>query len=338
LWGVDFIEPMLAKHVERPPEGDEWAYEIKWDGVRAMALVEGGEVALASRRGERMTKRYPELAAIGAALGDTEAMFDGEVAAFNEAGIPSFQLLQKRMGLTTESTIRRRVAEVPVTFVAFDLVWLDGRSLVDEPYERRRELLAGLGFDGPSWQAPAQHGGEGAKLLAAARERGLEGIVAKRLGSPYCPGRRTDYWLKTRARKRQEFVVGGYNPGEGGRRGRIGSLLVGYWDSTPEEAERLGREQKLVYAGGVGTGFTEAMLDRLTKLLTPLVREDSPFELGEDPVAKTRYRPGGPAVFCEPELVGEVEFTEWTFEGTLRQPAFKGLRDDKDPRQVIRES
>jgi bifunctional non-homologous end joining protein LigD len=335
---MDFVEPMLAKHVENPPEGDEWAYEIKWDGVRAIASVEGGGLALCSRRGERMSARYPELAAIGSALDGAEAMLDGEVVAFDERDIPSFQLLQKRMGLTTESTIRRRVAEVPVTFVAFDLVALDGHSLVDEPYERRRELLAGLEFDGPSWQAPAEHRGEGARLLAVARERGLEGIVAKRLGSPYCPGRRTDYWLKTRARKRQEFVVGGYNPGEGGRRGRIGSLLVGYWDSTPEEAERLGRDQKLVYSGGVGTGFTEAMLDRLTALITPIVTDTNPFELGVDPVTKRRYHPGGPPVFCRPELVCEVEFTEWTFEGTLRQPAFKGLRDDKDARAVVRES
>jgi bifunctional non-homologous end joining protein LigD len=335
---VDFVEPMLAKQVERPPEGNGWAYEIKWDGVRAMAGVEGGEVEICSRRGERMTKRYPELSAIGSALSGTDALLDGEVVAFTDAGVPSFQLLQRRMGLTTESTIRRRVAEVPVTFVAFDIVSLDGRSLVDEPYERRREFLAGLGFDGPSWQAPAEHRGEGGRLLEVARERGLEGIVAKRIGSPYCPGRRTDYWLKTRARRRQEFVIGGYNPGEGGRRGRIGSILVGLWDATPEEAERLGREQRLVYAGGVGTGFTEAMLSRLTELLTPLLRDDSPFELGEDPVAKTRYRPGGPAVFCEPELVCEVEFTEWTFEGTLRQPAFKGLRDDKDSHDVVRES
>jgi bifunctional non-homologous end joining protein LigD len=334
---MEFITPMLAKQVAEPPEGEGWVYEIKWDGVRAMAGVEDGELTLCSRRGERMTARYPELAAIGPAMRGTDAMLDGEVVAFDESDVPSFQLLQRRMGLTTESTIRRRVSEVPVTFVAFDLVHLDDRSLVDEPYERRRELLAGLDFEGPSWQAPAEHRGEGAKLLAAARERGLEGVVAKRLGSPYCPGRRTDYWLKTRARRGQEFVIGGYNPGEGSRRGRVGSLLVGYRDTTPEEAERLGREQKLVYAGGVGTGFTEAMLDRLTSLLEPLVIDHNPFELGVDPVAKRRYHPGGPPVFCRPELVCEVEFTEWTFEGTLRQPAFKGLRDDKDPREVVRE-
>ena len=334
---MDFIEPMLARQVEEPPEGEEWAYEIKWDGVRAIAAVEDGELSLYSRRGERMTFRYPELEAIAEALDASEAMFDGEIVAFDQSGIPRFQRLQRRMGLTTEATIRRRVAEIPVTYVAFDLVWLDGRRLVDEPYESRRELLAGLDFDGPSWQAPGHHRGGGSRLLEVARERGLEGIVAKRADSPYCPGRRTSYWLKTRARRGQELVIGGYNPGEGSRRGRVGSLLVGYWDATPEEAKRLGREPRLVYAGGVGTGFTEEMLDRLRDLLGPRVRDTSPFELGVDPVVKRRYHPGGPPVFVEPDLVGEFEFTEWTDEGTLRQPAFKGLRDDKDPREVVRE-
>jgi bifunctional non-homologous end joining protein LigD len=334
---VEFVEPMLARQVEDPPEGDRWAYELKWDGVRAMAGVEAGELTLWSRRGEPMTARYPELVAIARALGDTAVLLDGEIVAFGESGVPSFQRLQKRMGLTTEATIRRRVAEVPVTFIAFDVIRLDGGDLTEEPYERRRELLAGLEFDGPSWQAPGHHHGSGAELLAAARERGLEGIVAKQLDSPYCPGRRTSYWLKTRARRGQELVIGGYNPGEGSRRGRIGSLLVGYWDATPEEAKRLGREGRLVYAGGVGTGFTEKMLDRLGELLAPLVRDTNPFELGVDPVAKRRYHPGGPPVFVEPALVCEVEFTEWTDEGTLRQPAFKGLRDDKDPREVVRE-
>ena len=179
------------------------------------------------------------------------------------------------------------------------------------------------------------------RFLAAARAQGLEGIVCKRLGSQYRPGKRSADWLKIRARLGQELLIGGYMPGEGGRRGKVGSLLVGYWDSTPAEAERLDRPQRLVYAGGVGTGFTDAMLDRLIGLLKPLAIEESRFELGEDPSlkykARARERGAGP-VWVRPELVGEFEFTEWTREGTLRQPAFKGLRDDKDPREVVRES
>jgi bifunctional non-homologous end joining protein LigD len=209
-----------------------------------------------------------------------------------------------------------------------------------EPYERRRELLTDLGLDGPSWRTPAHHVGGGEEFLAAAREQGLEGIVCKRLGSPYRPGKRSHDWLKIRARRGQELVIGGYMPGEGGRAGRVGSLLVSYWDTTPEEAESLGRPQRLVYAGGVGTGFTDAMLDRLINLLRPLEVPESPFELGEDPREKykgrARQRGAGP-VWVRPEVVGEFEFTEWTREGTLRQPAFKGLRDDKDPREVVRE-
>ena len=167
------------------------------------------------------------------------------------------------MGLTTESTIRARAAETPATYVAFDLLWLDGESLLAEPYERRRELLAGLEFDGPSWQAPAHHVGDGARLWEAVRAQGLEGIVAKRLQSPYRPGQRSREWLKVRYRRGQELVIGGWMPGEGSRGGRVGSLLVGHWDATPEEAKSLGRPQRLVYAGGVGTGFTQEMLDRL---------------------------------------------------------------------------
>ena len=155
-------------------------------------------------------------------------------------------------------------------------------------------------------------------------------MVSKRLGSPYRPGRRSGEWIKVRNRRGQELLIGGWMPGEGGRTGRIGSLLVGYWDATPEEAERLRRPQRLVYAGGVGTGFTDRMLEDLTAMLAPLERDESPFELGIGP---KRPNPR----WCEPELVCEVEFTEWTREETLRQPSFKGLRDDVDPRRVVRE-
>ncbi len=334
------VQPMLARLSPRPPAGDDWAFELKWDGVRAIAYADRGEVRVAGRRGEDATPRYPELAAAGDALAGHRAVFDGEVVAFDEQGRPSFQLLQRRMGLADTGRIAQRTRESPVTYVVFDLLWLDGRELFNHPYEERRDLLGELGLDAPSWQAPRHHLGDGAALLDLVRERRLEGIVAKRLGSVYRPGRRTSDWLKTPNRRRQEVLVGGYMPGEGGRAGRVGSLLVGHWDATPEEAERLGRSQKLVYAGGVGTGFTDEMLADLTTLLEPLRRDGSPFELGWDPREKyrARVRERGALVWCEPELVCEVEFSQWTHEGTLRQAAFKGVRDDKDPREVVRES
>lgn len=333
------LKPMLATPATTPPEGDGWAFEIKWDGVRALARVSGGELGISSRSGEDATRRYPELADLAASVG-RDVVLDGEIVALDGEGRASFQQLQRRMGLSRPETIARRAAEIPVTYVAFDLLHLDGDSLLAEPYDRRRELLAGLDLDDTHWRAPAHHLGGGERFLAAARERGLEGIVCKRRDSPYRPGRRSADWLKIRARLGQELVIGGFMPGEGGRRGRIGSLLVGYWDTTPDEAAALGRPQRLVYAGGVGTGFTEAMLDRLIAALTPLRRDDCPFELGEDPRSKYRARArerGAGPVWVEPRLVGEFEFTEWTREGTLRQPSFKGLRGDKPARDVVRE-
>ena len=332
---------MLATPAAAPPDADGWAFEIKWDGVRAIALCEGGLLRISSRRGEDASHRYPELTGLPDALGGRAAILDGEIVAFDAQGRPSFQTLQRRMGLSKSETIARRSREVPVTFVAFDLLHLGRDSLIAEPYERRRELLGTLGLDGDAWRAPAHRIGDGSAFLEAARAQGLEGIVCKRLGSPYRPGRRSADWLKIRARLRQELVVGGYMPGEGGRSGAVGSLLVGYWDRTPEEAVSTGSAQKLVYAGGVGTGFTDEMLKRLRELLEPLRVNEMRFELGEDPREKykgrARARGAGP-VWVEPLVICEVEFTEWTRENTLRQPSFKGLRDDKAPREVVRET
>jgi bifunctional non-homologous end joining protein LigD len=335
------LEPMLARPATVLPTADDWAYEIKWDGIRALTYIDDRGLRIAARRGTDHTPRYPEFVGMREAFEGREVILDGEIVAFDGSGRPSFQLLQRRMGLTTEATIRLRAQETPATYVAFDVLWLDGRSLLTEPYTERRRALAELGFDGPNWQAPAHHVGDGDRLWDAVRAQGLEGVVAKRLDSPYRPGARSGEWLKVRYRRGQELVVGGWMPGEGSRGGRVGSLLVGHWDATPEEAKRLGRPQKLVYAGGVGTGYTQEMLKRLTQLLKPLERPDSPFELGEDPVVKYRQRArerGAGPRWVEPQLVCEVEFTEWTREGTLRQSAFKGLRDDKDPREVVRES
>jgi bifunctional non-homologous end joining protein LigD len=334
------LEPMLATASRTLPPGDDWAYELKWDGVRAICFVRpDAGVRVCARRGDDASARYPELAPIAAAHHGRELILDGEVVAFDEDGHPSFGLLQRRMGLTDPIQVARRSAETPVTYVAFDLLWLDGRSLLAEPYERRRELLAGLGFDGASWQAPAHRAGGGDALLAAVRERGLEGVVAKRLGSSYRPGRRSPDWVKVQNRRRQELVIGGYMPGEGADRERVASLLVGYWDATPEEALALDRPQRLVYAGGVGTGFTQATLRELTERLAPLRRETSPFEAGWDPAVKyaARSRARGGLVWVEPALVAEIEFLRWTHEDTVRAASFKGLREDKDPREVVRE-
>jgi bifunctional non-homologous end joining protein LigD len=257
-------------------------------------------------------------------------VIDGEIVALDPDGVPRFQLLQRRLGLTTESTIEQRMVETPVTFMAFDLLYLDGRLTMELEYAERRELLDALGLDGPRWQSPGYHIGQAAEMSEASRARGLEGIVAKRLNSPYSPGRRSGDWLKIRNRNRQEFVVGGWTPGEGGRKGLIGALLVGYWDSTQEEAKGLTRPQHLIFAGGVGTGFTDADLSRWAIALERIERETSPFDVGAPKRKEAR--------FCEPQFVVEVEFTEWTHEGTLRQPSYKGLRDDKAAREVVRES
>ncbi len=321
---------MLARDAKQPPKGDEWAFEVKWDGVRALAHAGGGELRIESRSGEDVTARYPELAGLSEALGGRSAALDGEIVAFDDGGRPSFQALQRRMGLSSPQTIRTRVGETPVTYMAFDLLALDGEPTVELSYEERRNLLRNLELAGPHWQTPSHHLGDGVQLLEAARRQGLEGVVAKRRASRYRPGRRSSDWVKTRIRRRQDFVIGGWMRGEGGRSGRVGSLLVGYWDVATAEAERRGAAQQLVYAGGVGSGFTEQTIDHLTALLEPLGMKTSPFELGIGP-----KRPN-PA-FVEPDQVCAVEFTEWTREETLRQPAFKGLRDDIDPRGIVKE-
>jgi bifunctional non-homologous end joining protein LigD len=210
----------------------------------------------------------------------------------------------------------------------FDLLYLDGRNRMELPYTERRELLESLELDGAHWKVPGYHVGDGAALLAASKAQGLEGVMAKRLDYPYTPGKRGGGWIKVKNTKRQELVVGGWLPGEGNRSGKIGALLVGYYDTTPTEAKKRGKPQEFKYAGRVGTGFTEETLSMLMRELNPLARDDSPFD-GRQP-------PKG-ANFVDPELVAEVEFSEWTQGGTVRQPSFKGLRDDKDANAVVRE-
>ena len=327
------LEPMLAVAGKLPRDDGGWGYEIKWDGVRALARWEPGRFSLRSRNRNDITARYPELRALGLQLGSATTLLDGEVVALDERGVPSFERLQQRMHLASEAAVRRRAAESPVTYVIFDLLHLDGHSLLDRPYAERRERLQELKLEGPAWRTPTHRAGDGAALLEASAQQGLEGIVAKRLDSRYEPGRRSPAWVKVKHTASQELVIGGWVPGRGRRDGRVGGLLVGVYDRAAEQTAGDDEPQRLLYAGRVGSGLTEGQLDDLTARLEPLRRRDTPF-------VRRAGRAAGPprdAVFVDPELVAAVQFREWTSVGSLRAPVFKGLRDDRDPRQVVRE-
>jgi bifunctional non-homologous end joining protein LigD len=309
---------MLATRAETVPTGPGWAYEVKWDGIRALLLVRDGVLHITSRLGNDLSDRYPELAGLVAAVAGHDVLLDGEIVAFDAAGRPSFQQLQRRMHVQSPTMIDRFVAEVPVVLMAFELLWRDGEDLTGLAYPERRAALEALGLDDRSWQTPPVAWSDGPAMFAASRELGLEGVVAKRLDSRYESGRRSRAWLKVKHQLRQEMVVGGWVPGEGNRAGTIGALLVGVHDGAG-----------LRYVGRVGTGFDAAMLARLDALLAPLVREASPFLDAGPP-------PG--AVFVEPSLVAEVRFTEWTEEGRIRHPVYLGLRDDRPAPTVTRET
>ena len=312
------IEPMAATLGKLPREDGNWAYELKWDGVRAIGYCDSGHLKLESRNGRDITSQYPELRALGRELGSLQVVLDGEIVAFDEAGKPDFQRLQRRMHLASEAAVRRRVADTPVTYVLFDLLFLEGRELHELPYSDRRKLLANLDLDGPSWQTPAFHQGEGRALLDLTKAQGLEGVLAKRLDSRYAPGRRSRSWLKVKNTMSQDFVIAGWMPGEGHRADWVGSLLTGFYEPD-------GDDLALRYSGRVGTGFSNETLRDLSRKVTKLRTDTSPF---------TGRQPPKEAIFCEPSLVAEVEFREWTQARTLRAPSFKGLRDDIDALQV----
>jgi bifunctional non-homologous end joining protein LigD len=312
--------PMLATAAALPPpeQDAQWGYEFKWDGVRAVAVVRSGALTLWARSGTDITVRYPELARLPAQLAGHDAVLDGEVVALDAQGRPDFGALQGRMHRTGPE-VARMAAAAPVTYLVFDLLALDGEDLSGLPYVRRRERLDALGVGGQRWTGTPWFRGGGAAVLAASRENGLEGVVAKRLDSPYRPGQRGTEWLKVKNVRTQSVLVGGWRPGQGRRAGGVGSLLVGVHDD----------EGRLVYVGHVGTGFTAQALRDLEGLFTP--RAGSPF-MGTLPREVTRD-----ARWVEPVLVGEVAFAVWTADGRLRHPSWRGLRDDLAPEDVVEE-
>ncbi|WP_313405465.1 ATP-dependent DNA ligase [Aeromicrobium sp.] len=314
-----FVPPMLAVlGGTRDASGDDWAYELKWDGIRCVAVVRDETVRLFSRNHNDVTVSYPELAEELAGLG-ADVVLDGEIVALDERGVPSFGRLQQRMGVTKPADVERLRARVPVRFMVFDLLERDGESLRDLTYDERREALEEAGLEGDLVQVPPAHGGSLEDAVALSRQHKLEGVVAKRRASTYDPGGRSTDWLKIKNQSAQEIVIGGWRPSSSGS--GIGSLLVG----VPVEGG-------LRYLGRVGTGYSDAERRKLRSLLDPLERKTSPFV---DEVEKAASRD---ATWVTPKLVGEVVHGDWSPAGLLRHASWRGLRPDKDPSEVVIEA
>jgi bifunctional non-homologous end joining protein LigD len=301
-------------------DADEWAYEMKWDGIRAIAEVSHDGIRLMSRNAIDVTNRYPELDVLADVLEGEHAVIDGEIVALNRRGRPDFGLLQTRMGVTKKADVDRLAAVTPVRFMAFDLLELDGRDLTKLPYAERRELLEQHVHERGPIQVPPAFDGDIAAAIRTSRELGLEGVMAKRRDSPYSAGRRSRAWVKVKHARTQEVVIGGWKPGNGSRAHRVGSLLMG----VPEG-------DALRFVGKVGTGFTERQLDEITRRLAAIERKTSPFHELPAPERKD-------ARYVTPRLVGEVEFTEWTPGSRLRAPTWRGWRPDKSPDEIVVEN
>jgi bifunctional non-homologous end joining protein LigD len=309
--GTRRYAPMLATLAEDVPRGASFLFEVKWDGYRAIAQVAGGEAALTSRKGNDLTARFPNVAKeVAKAVKTPDAVLDGEVCALDDSGRSSFSAMQQgKVG-------------TPLVYYVFDVLEIDGEPLVDLPLVERRKRLEQLLDRRNRCVRLSETFEDGAALLEAAEEQGLEGIVAKRLDSRYIEGKRTRDWLKVKTHGEQEFVVAGFTKGTGRRASSFGSLVLGYY-----------RGGELVYAGNVGTGFNSKEIDRLLDKLRPLKRASSPFsEVPKMPKVRK-----SDVIWVEPELVCEVEFAEWTHDGRLRAPSYKGLREDKAPADVRRE-
>ncbi|MCZ4301365.1 non-homologous end-joining DNA ligase [Microbacterium oxydans] len=322
------LAPMLAENgtagVARALSDPSWV-EVKWDGIRALGTWADGRMLLHARRGTDITTRYPELTADGAPfLPVADAIVDGEIVAFDGQGRPSFSLLQNRMHLTRPREIEREVVRTPIVYMLFDLLRLDGHDLTGMPLRERRILLEDVvaGLDAPIQIPPVFDDVDAA--LAASREFGLEGVVVKDPQSRYRPGQRSPSWLKLKHTRMQEAVIVGIRPGKGDRESTLGSLLL----AVPDRSGGRGGSAPLRYVGRVGTGFTDRILHDLLARLDPLRRETAPLDGVPAPDASD-------ALWVHPELVGEVEFANWTPDGVLRHARWRGLRPDKEPDDIV---
>ena len=296
-------------------EDDEWVFEMKWDGIRAIVDIRDGEATLTSRNGNNLTAAYPELAVLGRSV-DGDAVLDGEIVAFDSTGRPDFGRLQQRMNLSKSADVEAARTKVGVSIVLFDALELNDESLVKRPYTERREALVAAVRESKLVRVPGAFEGDEQAAMRSSLELGLEGVVAKKADSTYLAGKRGSAWVKLKHHRTQEVVVVGWKPGSGRRAGTIGSLLLAIPD-----------DEGLRFVGKVGTGFRDADLDAIGRRLASIERKTSPLD--EVPAVDARD-----AHWVRPSLVGEVEFAEWTATGRLRQPSWRGWRVDKKPDDV----
>lgn len=313
------IYPMLATPATEPFDGPDWLFEIKWDGYRAVAFIQNGSVRLVSRNQNDLTPRYPELKDLPQFVKARNAIVDGEVVAIDDEGRPSFSLMQQRTGFRPGGQRGPANADVPVLYYAFDLLYLDGYDLRRAPLEQRKKALQAVIVPGDSLCYSDHYEHQGKSLFEIARQKGLEGILAKRRDCPYVENRSRD-WLKIKIRHRIECVIGGYTEPEGSRP-YFGSVVLGLYD----------KQGRLIHVGQAGSGFDQKGLEEMWKKLQKLETKQKPFHGEVEALRK--------AFWVKPEMVAEIEFSEWTHGAAgsstpkLRAPVFLGLRDDKNPKE-----
>ena len=308
------ISPMLATLTKAPFSNQEWLFEAKLDGIRAVTFIRQDGLNIVSRRGHDITDQYPLLANELRQLKE-DVIWDGEIVAFDDKGLTSFQRLQKRLNLTREQDIYQANQEIPAYYYIFDILYYGGFNLCDIALKQRKELLQEVFVQSQHVHMLDHFADVGEQVYQAAIDKGFEGIIAKHMQSRYEPGKRSKYWLKIKSTLTDDFIIGGYSHGRGSRKHRFGALLLGYYD------EKKG----LVYAGHVGTGFDEELLSRLHARLKRL---KSDMHFTEEPPVNA------PTTWVKPELVAEVKFSQWTQDGYLREPVFLRLREDKSADQV----